>query len=152
MKLPKMSTSTGEFVVPEPGVYTMELLSYTEPAPSAFDPEKLRFSMTFGIVDDEEFEGAEVRQFYGFSMHPKSKLAPVVKALRGGMEIGEDEEIDLDELIGRRIMGTVDVVEKPRTDGTGTARFANLVAASPVKRRKTEAAKTRPAWDDEDAA
>lgn len=156
MKLPKLSTSTGEFVVPEPGIYKMELLSYTEPTPSAFDPEKLRFSMTFAIVDDEEFEGAEVRQFFGYSMHAKSKLLPVIKALLGGAEVSEDDEIDLDDLIGKRIMGTVDVTEKPRTDGMGTARFANLVAAAPLKRKKlaeeTAAPKRKSAWDDEEDA
>lgn len=160
MKLPKLSLSTGEYVVPEPGSYTMELASYTDPEPSSFDPDKLRFSMTFRIVDDADFEGVEVRQFYGWSMHASSKLFPVIRALRGGAEIDEDDEIDLDELIGRKVVGMVEVVEKPRRDNPAEmARFANVVGVSPLRRKKEAApagatnGKRKPAWeDDEDAA
>lgn len=161
MKLPKLSSSTGEFVVPEPGVYKMELVSYSEPEQSTFNPDKLRFSMTFTIIEDvqgdDEFAGCDVRQFFGYSMHPKSNLYPVVQALLGGGEIPDDVEIDLDEMIGRRILGTIAITEKPRRDNPSEiARFANLASAAPIKKKKVEAeaaaAKRRSSWDDEEDA
>lgn len=160
MKLPKISSSTGEFKVADEGAYKMEFTAYTEPSTDRFNENRMRFMMTFTIVEDmegdTEFAGCEVRQFFSFSMHENSKLRPVVQALMGGAEIGEDDELELDELIGRRIIGTVTHSLKPRRDNpTEMARFANLGSATPIKKRKTtaDAAVTRKqAWDDEDAA
>lgn len=134
MKLPRVVDSHGEFIIPDPGVYQMEFAAYGEPQPSRFDDGKLRIPLTFRICDGDEFDGAEIRQWYGWTMHPQSRLYPVIKALLG-RDPEEDEEIDLEDLIGRRIMGTVEIVEKPSTNGNGTARFANLVAAAPVRRK-----------------
>lgn len=161
MKLPKLTKSTGEFKVAEPGVYKMELVSYTEPVEDRFNPDRQRFSMTFSIIEDvqgdDEFAGCEVRQFFNYSMHERSKLVPVVQALLGGAEIDEDAELDLDDLIGRRVIGTVVISEKPRRDNPAEmARFANLASAAPIKKKKADAeapaAKRKSAWDDEEDA
>lgn len=138
MLLPRKSESTGDFVVPEDGIYTMELIGFDEPVESAFDPEKQRIKLKFQIVEDEEYDGVEVHQWYGLSMHIRAKLYPVIKALRGGEDIDEDEEVDLEDLIGKKIQGTLEQITKPRRDDASqTATFANLVAASPLRRKKT---------------
>lgn len=156
MKLPMVTKGGSDYKVPEPGIYKMELLAYSDPVASKFNEDKTRFSVTFGIVDDDDFDGAEVRAWYDYDMNEGKKLYKLVRALMGGAEIGDDDEIDLDALIGKRIMGTVDVVEKPRNDGMGMAKFANLMAAAPIKRKKvaeeTAAPKRKSAWDDEEDA
>lgn len=131
-----------EFVVPDAGVYLMEFVAYDEPAPSSFDPDKESIKLKFRIVD-EDYEGVELKQTYGWSTHPKSKLYPVLKALNGGADIDFDEADedgnypDLDDFLNKRFLGTIDTVTKPRRDNPKeTATFANLVAASPVKKKK----------------
>lgn len=137
-QLPRKSESTGEFITPDAGVYTLEFMGYDDPVPSSFDEDKLRMKLKFEVVDDEEYEGVTVNQWYGVSMHVRSKLYPVIKALRGGQEIDEDEDINLDELIGARIQGTLDKIEKPdKNDPTRTIEFPVLVAASPIRKKKS---------------
>lgn len=165
-----------EFQVPDPGVYLMEFVAYDEPGPSVYDPDKESIKLKFRIVD-EDFEGLELKQTYGWSTHPKSKLYPVLKALNGGADIDFDEPDedgyypDLDDFLNKRFLGTIDTVTKPRRDNPKeSATFANLVAASPVKKKKrtepevgqtlAQAEKKRVAeqrgdddeetWDDED--
>jgi hypothetical protein len=139
MKLPKPADSTADFVVPDAGVYRMEFTDYDEPALSKYKNERTgedqyRIKLVFTIRDEEsEFDGVDIYAWYGWSMHPKAKLYPIVKALVGG-EIADDDEPDLDELIGKFIMGTLDTVTKD--SDTGKRTYANLVAASPVRKKK----------------
>jgi hypothetical protein len=138
MKLPSPSSSTSEFIVPDAGVYKMEFTDYGEPVLGTFKKangeDAYRIKLVFTIRDEEsEFDGADIYAWYGWSMHPKAKLYPIVKALVGG-EIADDDEPDLDELIGKFIMGTLDVVTKDSE--TGKRTYANLIAASPVRKKK----------------
>jgi hypothetical protein len=139
MKLPKPSESKGDFQVPDPGVYRMEFTSYDEPELSRFKKENgddaWRVKLEFVIRDEEsDFDGSKVMAWFSWSMHPKSKLYPIVKAMLG-REIDDDEEPDLDELIGTHIMGTLDHKTSKRDDGSERT-FANLIAASPVRKKK----------------
>lgn len=170
MKLPKPSDSGSDFVVPDAGVYRMEFTDYDDPVLSTFKKQngddQYRIKLVFTIRDEEsEFDGAEVFAWYGWSMHPKAKLYPIVKALLG-RDIEDDEEPDLDDLTGKFIMGTLDNVTKDTDSGKRT--YANLIAASPVRKKKTDAkpapkaAKPEPEpvadedddelWDDEEVA
>jgi hypothetical protein len=139
MKLPAPSASTADFIVPDAGVYKMEFTDYDEPILSTYKNEKTgeakyRIKLVFTIRDEEsEFDGADIYAWYGWSMHPKAKLYPIVKALVGG-EIAEDDEPDLDDLVGKFIMGTLDTVTKDSEMGKRT--YANLIAASPVRKKK----------------
>lgn len=138
MKLPKPSDSGGDFVVPEPGVYKMEFTDYDEPVLSTFKKkngdDQYRIKLVFTIRDEEsDYDGEEIWAWYGWSMHEKSHLYPVIKALLG-RDIEDDEEPDLDELLGKFIMGTLD--NKTKDNGK---TFANLIAASPVRRKGKEA-------------
>lgn len=140
MRLPKPSASTSEFVVPDAGVYTMEFTDYNEPEISMYKKangeDQWRIKLVFTIRDDDDYAGEEIWAWYGWSMHPKAKLYPIVKALLG-RDIDEDEDPDLDDLLGKRIMGTLDNVTKTTENGTKT--YANLVAASPVRKAKVKA-------------
>jgi hypothetical protein len=139
MKLPKPSDSSADFIVPDAGVYKMEFTDYDEPTLSKYKNERTgedqyRIKLVFTIRDeDSDFDGVDIYAWYGWSMHPKAKLYPIVKALVGG-EIADDDEPDLDELIGKFIMGTLDTVTKD--SDTGKRTYANLVAASPVRKKK----------------
>lgn len=135
-KLPSPAQSQTEFVLPDPGVYTVEFTDYDGPKPSSFDADKETIELTFTIREDEDYEGQKIRQYFGFSMHPQAKLYGAVKALVGG-EIDEDEELDLDDLLGKRAMGTVTIKEKPRRDNPSEmARFPRIDAFSPIRRKK----------------
>jgi hypothetical protein len=161
MKLPKVSESNAEFIVPDAGVYKMQFTEYDDPILSTFKKtngeDQYRIKLVFTIRDeDSEFDGADIYAWYGWSMHAKSKLYPIIKALVG-REIGEDEEPDLDDLLNNYIMGTLDVVTKPGDNGPRT--YANLVAASPVRKKKVVKPAPPPVveddeelWDDEDVA
>jgi hypothetical protein len=139
MRLPKPSNSTAEFTVPDAGVYKMEFTDYDEPAISQYKKkngdDQWRIKMVFTIRDDDDYEGEEIWAWYGWSMHPKAKLYPIIKALLG-REIEEDDEPDLDDLVGKHIMGTLDNVTKTTENGTRT--YANLIAASPVRKAKVK--------------
>lgn len=141
MKLPKPSDSNADFKVPEPGVYRMRLTDYDEPVVSTFKKkngdDQYRIKLVFTIEDPEsDFHAEEIWAWFGWSMHPKSRLYPVVKALLA-RDIDEDEEPDLDDLVGKAIMGTVD--NTTRTVDGMEKTYANLVAASPVRRKKGDA-------------
>lgn len=144
MKLPKVADSQAGFVIPDAGVYKMEFTDYDDPVLSTFKStsgnDQYRIKCVFTIRDeDSEFDGVEVFAWYGWTMHPKGKLYPIVKALLG-RDIEEDEEPDLDDMVGRFIMGTLDNVTKTGSDGQPRT-YANLIAASPVRKPKTNKAK-----------
>lgn len=153
MKLPKPSDSNADFVIVDEGVYRMEFTKYEGPLESTFRNDdgspKFRVKLFFTIRDDEsDFDGEVVSQYFGYSMHPtKSKLYPIVKAI-AGREPDEDEELDLDELLGRIVMGTVGHDKKVK-DGQERI-YANLVSASPVRKKKSAAAPPPPPVEEDD--
>lgn len=137
MLLPRKSEATSEFIVPEDGVYTLELIGFDDPVASSFDADKERIKLKFAVIDDEEYDGVEVHQWYGVSMHVRARLYGVVKALRGGADIDEHEDIDLEDLIGKKVQGTLEQVTKPRRDNPEEkVTFANVVSVAPIRRKK----------------
>lgn len=148
--LPKPSESQGDFTLPDPGMYTVEFIGYDGPEQSTFDPEKSIVWMRFNIINDDDFQGTEIKQLYGWSMHPTmSKLYPVVKALNGG-QYDDDAELDLDDLIGNTMLATVEHIEKASRNNPGEMRtFARITGAAPVRRKKAKPAPKPPVEDDE---
>lgn len=148
----------GEFRVPDTDWYEMEFSKRGEPQPSKF-PDKatgdypLRVQITFTIIDpapddaddDEEYyDGVEVTGWFGLegNANKKSDIVHLIAALRGGEEVGEDEDLDLDEFLGQRCRGRIDHTRKPSTnDPTKMLTFANVVEVAPLKRRKKGAGK-----------
>lgn len=145
--LPSRNQSKGDFQIPDEGVYTAEFTAYGEAQVSQFDANKQRIELTFTIVDDDDFDGVEVKQWFGLTMHEQSHLYPVVKALLGE-EVDPDDEIDLEDLIGKRCQIAVVHKTKPRKDGSGEATFANIDSATPLRRKKKTAAAPPPDEDD----
>lgn len=140
--LPSQKSSTSEFSMPDEGIHRMKLLRYDEPTLSQYKKpngdDKWQVKMTFEIDDDEsESDGEQINYFASLSMHPKSSMYPFVKAALGGAEIDPDEEIDLDDLLGKHFLGTVTHVEKPSRTTPGTmATFANVTGFAPIRRKK----------------
>ena len=137
------------FVVPDKDWYEMELTSYDEPVPSAYLDKNtgefpLRIRLVFAIreevADDQvSFDGAEVSGWFDFETNKtgKKSIYHVLVALRGGEEVTEDDELELDDFLGQRCRGLIDHAIKPsKNDPTKMLTFANVVEVQPVKRRR----------------
>lgn len=126
----------------EEGIHKMRLTGVSDPVLSSFKKpngdDKWQVILTFQIDDeDSDSDGEELRFYASISMHPKSNMYPVVKALLGGQEIDADQEIDLDDLIGKHVLGTVTHVQKPSRNNPGQmATFANLTGFAPLRKKK----------------
>jgi len=80
--------SGGDFVLPEEDTYTLKLVDKDpdEPVAAEFNKTgkpKFRAKFKFEIVDDDDFGGTVINQFYTISLNEKSNLLPVVRALVG---------------------------------------------------------------------
>lgn len=148
--------ATSDFEVPEPGVYTLEFIGHGEvtQVPSFNDPNKMqdRIRLDFHVTDfdydpdedERDWNGVRVSDFFTVSLHEKAKLTPVVVALRGGVPIEDDEDVSLEDLIGKQLMATLERTEKG---------YAKIVSAAPVRRKKKKATMPvtpDPFADDED--
>lgn len=104
----------------ENGVYPMTLAGVNGPKtifpPTAPDGTNI-FEWDFTLADGRPIQGTS-STFSG----PKSKLYQWVTALRGGKPPEVDEEIELDSLVGRSVLGTID-----HNEG-GWPRLAQLTA------------------------
>lgn len=148
--LPKPSESQGDFVLPDPGMYTVEFTEYEGPQQSNYDPNKQVIYLKFNILNDEEFQGLQIKQLYGWSMHPTmSKLYPVIKALNGGT-YDDNAELDIDSLIGRTMLATVEHIEKPSKNNPGDKMtFARITGAAAIRRKKKATPPPPPPVEDE---
>jgi hypothetical protein len=135
--LPKPSDSTGDFVVPEPGVYTLEFTHYDGPKQSPWDEEKQVIDLHFEIVDDDEYGGHKMKKTCGWTMHKTmSSLYPMVCALFG-REIEDDEDVNLDDVIGVKVDGTIINTRKPSKRNPGQeVVFANIDSIAKKRGRR----------------
>lgn len=84
----------GDFVLPEPGMYTFRLVEKGEDKP--MDPkydktgEKRRAQFYFEIVDDEDYKDVRVMQFFTISFNEKAALTPFIEAGVGRKLEGTD--------------------------------------------------------------
>jgi len=138
--LPKPSDSTGDFIVPEPGVYTLEFIGFDGPKQSPFDPDKQQIELQFEVVDDDEYTGVKIKKFCGWTMHKTmSALYPIVKGL-AGRDIEDDEDFQLDDCIGTKVQGTIVNVTKPSKRNPGEeVTFANIDSVVAIRRRRQAA-------------
>lgn len=151
--LPKPSESTGDFVTPEPGVYTLEFTRFDGPKISPWDENKQVIDLFFEITDDDEYDGHEMRKTCGWTMHKTmSSLYPIVCALHG-REIDDDEDVSLEDVVGTRVQGTITNTSKPsRNDPARTVTFANIDSVVAMRKRRSSTAKDNPFKQDEEAA
>lgn len=139
--LPKPSESTGDFIVPEPGVYTLEFVRFEGPRETTYEGKTREvIDLFFEIMDDDEYAGVELKRTCGWTMHKtRSTLYPIVCALFG-REIADDEDANLEDVIGTQVDGTIVNTSKPsRNDPSKTMTFANIDAIAKKRgRRRTE--------------
>ena len=134
----KNSVPERTYPVPEPGPYTARLVGWSEPEPSKYaDRDTGEYPMVvklrYAILDWDEgdFEIASKKVDPRF---PDGKeLSKHLKALLGRTP-DDDEEIDLEALIGKRV-GIVVV-----HNDTGERTYANIDTIYPEKKAKKAAA------------
>lgn len=136
LTLTKPKSAPSELPVITEDVYTLRLTGHGDPVdvPDFNDQTKMRtrvrldFEITDHNPDDDEIDlnGTRVSEFFTLSLHEKSKLYPVVRALLG-RDIEDDEKIELPDLIGGRMRATV------RTKPNG---YPEIVNPMPVKAKK----------------
>lgn len=145
-------TKGGGAVCPQADVYILELVERGEPElrPKFDDPDKTvrRIKLTFAIRDydvpeadpadvDEagqplepaDWNDVEISDFYTLTLGSQSKLLPVVEAL-AGRKVADDEELDLDGLIGSRMKATV----RPKANG-----YPEIAGPMPARARRGRA-------------
>lgn len=125
-------------LVPE-GPYVLELVGKGEDEPVAkeWNPtgKKMRARFTFKVVDDPDYEGKTVSDFFTISLHEKAPLYGVVKALLGG-KVPADVRITKELLIGKRMQA---MVEHRQSKSNPDRSYAKINAPTPVRQRKGDA-------------
>lgn len=148
------SSQTTDYPVPDEGVYVFELKAVREPttAPNTFPGREgtMRTSvpLLWVVRDDEDFGGMEVLNFYTLTMgntQMPSKLRPFVKAMLGREIDDENDAIDLEGLVGRRIQATVSHYTK--NNGTIGAKLESPIA---LRKRRSKPAPEPVAESDDD--
>jgi len=159
VQLPRREESTTEFVLPDEGTYTLVLDRLSEERPSKFADKNGDFppeqEFYFKIINDEDFEGCELRVFVrtntfydGSGAGQPAKAYLIAKALLGP-EFDPDEPPDTDDLVGLKCMGNVVHKKSMASDGT-TRTYANLTGYGPLRRRKKQAQAVAEAEDIDD--
>lgn len=144
--LPKPSDSTGDYMLPDPGVYKVVFYDFEGPIDSTRFPGSQSVILKFRIIDDDEYEGIEVKQYYGWSMHKtKAQLYPVVKTL-AGRDIDDDENFLLEDLINTEVNATISHGSRPdKKDPTKTFTYAQIDSIAPLRARRRPAPVADPA-------
>lgn len=144
------ANSAGDFIKPDPGVYTATVTEVSDIFKQSYQggPEKDRIYIVYTIVDDEDFDGAELRAYYGYTFHPQGKLIGTVEAIIG-RELDDDEEFSheefIDLLLDKRCQITL-ADGNPKADGRV---YSEVVAVAPIRKKK--AVKAVPKDDEADA-
>ena len=143
VQLPKPEQAVRDYLLPAEVQYTVVLDHLGEVTPSKFADKDGNFpleqSFFFKIVDDEEFDGVELRVFvrmswWDGSVGQPSKSYLIAKAMLGD-QLDYDNPPDTDDLVGMRCKANVVHKSSVGTDG-GTRTFANLTGWAPMRRRK----------------
>jgi hypothetical protein len=138
MSVFKMSTTSagaGNFEVPPAGNWPAVLVAMIDLGShdDRFNPGKSKRQVYLTWEVETEEEGGEVKRFvmgerYTASLNEKANLRKVVNALRG-KPLGDDEDIDVLDLLGKSCM--VEVVHQENGDKT----YANVGAVSSLPRK-----------------
>lgn len=161
MQLPKPKAGAEDFIIPDDGVYRCEFSQCKDPEPSRFPNDKgeypLRFETVWTVREPEsEFDGAEVREWFNWESctHERSKFYPFLKALLGrDYDEDEDDELDINDLLGKHVMLTLTTVTKKNAQGQERT-FSKPSGAAPIRKKKAaeapvKRAKPAPAEDDD---
>lgn len=131
---------TGEdFVVPDPGLYELVIAEILETRQSMFNGQvkegKIDVRFKFQVVGGE-FDGVWFKQWFGYSLHEKSKLRPVLLAIRNNRPIDASKPVELTNYLNKPFRGLVQVDEVPsREDATRILKFAKVVSAMPMQQQ-----------------
>jgi hypothetical protein len=147
VQLPGRQESTSEYQLPDEGTYTLVLDRLSEERPSKFEDKDGNYppeqEFYFKIINDEEFEGVELRVFVrtntfydGSGAGQPAKAYLIAKALLGN-QFDPDVPPDTEDLVGLKCTGTV--VHKKSIASDGTPRtYANLTGYAPLRRKKQQ--------------
>jgi hypothetical protein len=147
VQLPGRQESTSEYQLPDEGTYTLVLDRLSEERPSKFEDKDGNYppeqEFYFKIINDEEFEGVELRVFVrtntfydGSGAGQPAKAYLIAKALLG-TQFDPDVPPDTEDLVGLKCTGTV--VHKKSIAADGTPRtYANLTGYAPLRRKKQQ--------------
>jgi hypothetical protein len=147
VQLPGRQESTSEYQLPDEGTYTLVLDRLSEERPSKFEDKDGNYppeqEFYFKIINDEEFEGVELRVFVrtntfydGSGAGQPAKAYLIAKALLG-VNFDPDVPPDTEDLVGLKCTGTV--VHKKSIASDGTPRtYANLTGYAPLRRKKQQ--------------
>lgn len=121
----------------EPGVYEAEFIGYDGPKPSP------RFAGQEVIILDFESEDMDyagnLNRMYSYSMREGGDLYKAVSAL-AGHNIADDEDVDLDELIGAKVMLTIEENRKTGKNGTEMS-FPKIASVTPIRKKAAKPAR-----------
>lgn len=127
----------------EAGTYDAYVKEFEE-ANGSFGPQVM---FTFEILNDEEYEDKTLRGYASlkedeetgeYTCWPGTKLWDWITAMRGGQELGVDEDFELDDLVGLKCR--IQVTVKPRKkDG----KLANNITDVLEPRKKRGKAKPK---------
>lgn len=145
VQLPRKEESASEWLLPDEGTYTLVLDRLSEERPSKFEDKDGNYppeqEFYFKIINDEDFEGVELRVFVrtntfydGSGAGQPAKAYLIAKALLGD-RFNANEPPDTDDLVGLKCMGNVVHKKSMAMDGT-TRTFANLTGYAPLRKRK----------------
>jgi hypothetical protein len=144
VQLPKREESSSEYVIPAEDTYTVILDRVSEERLSKFadkngviHPEQ---EFYFKILDDEEYEGCELRvyvrtdTFYdGSGAGQPAKVYLISKALLGA-SFDPDVPPDTDDLVGLKCRATIAHKSSLAADGTERT-YANIASYTPMRTR-----------------
>ncbi len=123
-----MKLKADDYKPMEPGDYRAQFTGYEEVEEGAHGP----FVKYFFTVLDEEHAGRSLKGVTSTAFNPKSKSWAWIHALLG-RPIERGEEIELDDLVGRKVVLDIDHQQTDR----GT--FERIAGVRPIRKRKEEA-------------
>jgi hypothetical protein len=145
VQLPKRENSIAEYQLPDEGTYTLVLDRLSEERPSRFEDKDGNYppeqEFYFKIINDEEYEGVELRDFVrtntfydGSGAGQPAKVYLIARALLGP-NFDPDIPPDTEDLVGLKCTATIVHKKKAQPDGT-TRTFANLTGYAPLRRKR----------------
>lgn len=138
----------------EAGTYDAYVKEFEE-ADGSFGPQAM---FTFEILNDEEYEDKTLRGYASlkedeetgeYTCWPGTKLWDWITAMRGGDELGLDEDFELDDLVGLKCR--IQVTVKPRKkDGKLANNITDVLAPKKRKAKAKKAAEPAPVEEELD--
>jgi len=130
-----------EFELPPEGVpLDAELVEIEDLGEVAFGSKppkpRVKFFYSFTSLMDKKGFPIRIWEFFHNTLHEKGKMPPRIFSLTGKMPDPEDENFDLESLVGIKVQ--IVARHKTKEDGTTYPEIVSLV------RRSTEAAKKKP--------